>query len=55
VNFVKAGDPNASGLAPWPAFNPAHYDLMMFGRNGDVRVQADPLRERIALIEAVQQ
>ncbi len=53
VNFVQAGDPNAKGLPPWPVFNPAHYDLMMFDRAGDIRVQPDPLRERIALIEAL--
>jgi para-nitrobenzyl esterase len=55
AHFVKAGDPNGTGLPPWPQFDPAHYDLMLFGREGDMRVQPDPLRERIALIEALHQ
>ena len=53
ANFVRSGDPNAAGLAPWPAFNPARYDLMMFTREGRAAVQPDVLRERIALIEAL--
>jgi para-nitrobenzyl esterase len=53
ASFVKSGDPNTAGLADWPAFNAARYDLMMFGEDGRARMQTDPLRERIALIESL--
>jgi para-nitrobenzyl esterase len=52
VNFAKTGDPNGAGLTRWPAFDASRYDVMMFRRDGTVSIQSDPLRERLALIEA---
>ena len=31
TNFVKKGDPNAAGLTPWPAYDPATYTTMQLG------------------------
>jgi para-nitrobenzyl esterase len=51
VNFAKHGDPNGPGLPPWPRFNPAKFELMMFLNDGSASVQPDPWRERLALVE----
>jgi para-nitrobenzyl esterase len=53
VSFAKTGNPNTNGAPNWPTFNPSAYDVMMFGRDGSVRIKPDPLRERIALIESL--
>lgn len=51
VNFAKNGDPNAVGLPPWSKFAPAKFDLMLFNNDGKAKMQPDPWRERLALVE----
>ncbi|MDM9382352.1 carboxylesterase family protein [Chlorogloeopsis sp. ULAP01] len=51
VNFAKNGDPNGAGLPSWPKFDPAKFDLMMFNMDGQAKMQPDPWRERLALVE----
>jgi para-nitrobenzyl esterase len=51
VNFVRSGDPNGTGLPPWPKFDPAQFDLMLFTNAGEVKMQPDPWQERLALVE----
>ncbi|HMG35873.1 MAG TPA: carboxylesterase/lipase family protein [Blastocatellia bacterium] len=43
VAFAKTGNPNATGLPQWPAYNPDTRATMIFDK--DVRVENDPLRE----------
>ena len=42
ANFVRSGDPNGAGLAPWPRFDRASEDLLFFERDGSARAAADP-------------
>ncbi len=41
TNFAKKGDPNGSGLPPWPAFDPASHTTMQLG----ARVGSMPLAD----------
>jgi para-nitrobenzyl esterase len=41
TNFAKKGDPNGSGLPPWPAFDPASHTTMELG----ARVGSMPLAD----------
>jgi para-nitrobenzyl esterase len=41
VNFAKTGDPNASGLAKWPAYSPATDQSLEFGDTISVRAQVN--------------
>jgi len=50
VNFVKGGDPSGPGLPAWARFEPAKYDLMLFGSDGAAAAREDPWRERLGLV-----
>ena len=52
ANFVKTGNPNGSGLPPWPKFDPAQFDLMDFSLDNGPVFRADP-RQGVALVERV--
>ncbi|UFP94311.1 carboxylesterase family protein [Gloeobacter morelensis] len=54
VNFVKSGDPNGPGLPEWPKFDASRFDLMLFQNDGKAKMQPDPWRERLALVERQQ-
>ena len=49
--FAKTGDPNGAGLPVWSKFDPAKFDLMLFTNDGEAKMQPDPWRERLALVE----
>ncbi len=49
--FARTGDPNRPGLPPWPRYDPARSDLMMFTPDAAAIVQADPWKSRLDLIE----
>jgi para-nitrobenzyl esterase len=51
VNFAKTGNPNGAGLPTWTKFDPAKFDIMMFGMDAKAKMQPDPWRERLALVE----
>ena len=42
ANFVRAGDPNGPGLAPWPRYDRADERLLFVDRDGQARAAADP-------------
>lgn len=45
ANFAKAGNPNESGLACWPEFNPDRCTIMELGtRMGPMPVASSPAR-----------
>jgi para-nitrobenzyl esterase len=50
-NFARTGDPNRKGLPHWPAYNPAHNEVMMFTEEAKARVETDPWKARLDLIE----
>ncbi len=50
VNFVKNGDPNGTGLPPWPRYNTEKDELLNF-EAGDVRAIQDPWKQRLDLVE----
>jgi para-nitrobenzyl esterase len=52
VNFAKTGDPNGPGLAPWPKYDPAKDQIMVFRTDGAAAAQADPLKTRFDIIAA---
>ena len=43
VNFARTGNPNGSGLAPWPAYSLATRDTMLIDR--ECRAVSDPHSE----------
>jgi para-nitrobenzyl esterase len=45
ANFVKYGDPNATGLPTWPAYETHHRQVMLLGN----QVEARPIPDRGAL------
>jgi len=53
ANFIKTGDPNGQGLAPWPKADVRHSQWMVFDdpiRSGDVlRVKLDKLADVLGL------
>ena len=49
--FARTGDPNRSGLPPWPRYDTGNSKLMMFTTDGDATVQADPWKARLDMIE----
>lgn len=49
--FAKTGDPNRSGLLPWPRYDPAKSELMMFTPDAAAVMQPDPWKSRLDLIE----
>jgi len=49
--FSKTGDPNRAGLPVWSKFDPAKFELMLFSNDGTAKIQPDPWRERLALVE----
>ena len=51
VNFARSGNPNGAGPQVWPPFDPAKFDLMLFTNDGEAKMQANPWRERLALVE----
>lgn len=44
TNFAKKGDPNGSGLPPWPAYDPASYKTMQLGARVGSMDLAEPSR-----------
>lgn len=44
TNFAKKGDPNGSGLAPWPAYDPSAFTTMQLGARMGAMELADPER-----------
>jgi para-nitrobenzyl esterase len=51
VNFVKRGDPNGTGLARWPAFDPARAQLLQFTERHGAVYGEDPWKARLDLVE----
>ena len=51
ANFARDGDPNGSGLPPWPRFDPARAELMDFTPNNGPVYGPDPWKERLDLVE----
>jgi para-nitrobenzyl esterase len=51
ANFVATGDPNGSGLPPWPRFDQTHFDLMNFSLDDGPVFGPDPRAPRVALVE----
>jgi para-nitrobenzyl esterase len=53
ANFAKSGDPNGRDLPPWPKYDPARSDLMLFTLYAGPLVKGDPWKERVDLVERV--
>ncbi len=51
ANFAKTGDPNGDGLPPWPQYDPATPDLMIFTLDDGAVILPDPWTERLDLVE----
>jgi carboxylesterase type B len=51
VRFVKAGNPNASGLLKWNAYSEKREELMSFG--GEITTSAVPAKAALDLFESV--
>lgn len=49
VAFARSGQPNAANLSHWPAYDPKAGTLADFTQEGDMKVGADPWRERLEL------
>lgn len=49
--FARTGDPNRSGLPPWPRYDAARSELMTFTPDAAAVVQADPWKSRLDLVE----
>jgi para-nitrobenzyl esterase len=47
VNFAKTGDPNGSGLAEWPKYDPATDELIDFTEAAKAVAEKDPLGAEI--------
>lgn len=52
VNFAKTGDPNGPGLPPWPRYDPAKDQLMVFRTDGAAAATTEPLKARLDIIAA---
>ncbi|MGZ8721853.1 MAG: carboxylesterase/lipase family protein [Aeromicrobium sp.] len=52
ADFVRTGDPNGTGRAEWPPFDPTARHVLDFGNSG-VTVGADPLKDRLDLWRSV--
>jgi para-nitrobenzyl esterase len=53
ASFAQYGDPNGQGLPHWPPFDPEKPDLMHFTLDNGPRMEADPWKERLDLVERV--
>lgn len=53
ANFAKSGDPNGPDLPKWPKYDPAKADLLNFTLNRGIVIEADPLKDRLDLVEKV--
>ena len=49
--FAQTGDPNRSGLPPWPRYDATTSALMLFTPDAAAIVQADPWQSRLDLLE----
>ena len=54
LNFAKTGNPNGAGLPPWPRYDAARDELMLFRGDGVVAATPDPLKTRLDLTAAIQ-
>jgi para-nitrobenzyl esterase len=52
LNFAKTGDPNGPGLPPWPRYDAAKDQLMLFRGDGAAAATPDPLKARLDLVAA---
>jgi para-nitrobenzyl esterase len=52
VNFVKKGDPNGAGLAPWPVYSAGDDVIMHFRADGTHGAAPDPLKARLDAVAA---
>jgi para-nitrobenzyl esterase len=53
ANFAKHGDPNGTGLAAWPAYEPARDVILEFEPDGDAVAKPDPLKPWLDVAAAV--
>lgn len=47
VNFVRSGNPNGPGLAPWPSYDASGDKLLEFSTDGRERAVVDPFQARL--------
>jgi para-nitrobenzyl esterase len=53
ADFAQYSDPNGQGLLPWPPFDLEKSDMMQFTLDNGPRMEADPWKERLDLVERV--
>jgi len=51
ANFAKTGNPNGSGLAQWPLYEPKKNEILEFKPDGSAAGEVDPRKSRLDVIE----